>query len=523
MKNAAILRLVWWAVLALALFANGPAAALNTQALIQAGCKTQNGASSSSTVACTLASGVLATDLVPLFVAYNTSVSVSGVTDDKSDSCTVGTPVIGSTVDLVPVYCPNLTAGAKTFTATMSGSATLATIIVVGEFSGAPAASALDQTSGNAQTTPGTGSNAITSLATNSLARALAAYWKFDENTGTVINDSASVNTGTFGGTLGSQWITGKINSGLSFNGTNNLVTTTPAYTFTAFSYCVWINPSSITGTHIIVDGAANGFPQLYLSGANVVFAKQGLAIIGTSSGTVSTGSWQHVCATYDGTNLAFYINGASAGTASNAQSFTSGSFVIGSGAGASWFSGGIDEVGAWARVLSSAEITTLYNSGSGNQYPFGSPTGNPYGLVVAATINQTGAAGSGTISTGTGFTPAQTVANTLSSQYEVVTANGGGSAGTFTAGSALDSFATAMMTFNPTAALSNLKSFQVLNGTDERLTNLKAFTVLNGSQEAASKIVDFTVLCAPPGTAACPAVLTGGAAGPLGLMGVGH
>ena len=131
---------------------------------VQAGCNTENGASSSGTVACSLGSGVAAGDMVPLFVIRHTGVtSITSVVDDKSDACTVGADVTGTTIILTPVYCPNLTATAKTFTANLSSAATLATIIVVGEYAGVPASSALDKTTGQAQTTPGTGTNAVTS------------------------------------------------------------------------------------------------------------------------------------------------------------------------------------------------------------------------------------------------------------------------------------------------------------------------------------------------------------------------
>jgi hypothetical protein len=99
-------------------------------------------------------------DLAALWVVGNTGITVSSVTDDKSDSCTLATPV-GSGITLTPVYCPNVTSGAATFTATMSGAGTLATIIV-DTYSGI-IITPLDKTAGQAQTTPGTGSNAVTS------------------------------------------------------------------------------------------------------------------------------------------------------------------------------------------------------------------------------------------------------------------------------------------------------------------------------------------------------------------------
>jgi hypothetical protein len=57
-----------------------------------------------------------------------------------------------------------------------------------------------------------------------SLASGLVAYWKLDDASGTSAADSIGSNTGTWNGTLGSQWTTGKIGGAGNFNGTNNYV-----------------------------------------------------------------------------------------------------------------------------------------------------------------------------------------------------------------------------------------------------------------------------------------------------------
>ena len=128
------------------------------------GCTTQNGATSSATVVCTMGAGVGGGHLVVLFVGTNVGVTgVSSVTDDKSDSCTVVDEAGGAgNYNLTSVYCPNVTAGATTFTATLSSAATLA-MAFGAEFSGVLTTSPLDVHAAQTQTTPGTGANAITS------------------------------------------------------------------------------------------------------------------------------------------------------------------------------------------------------------------------------------------------------------------------------------------------------------------------------------------------------------------------
>jgi len=46
--------------------------------------------------------------------------------------------------------------------------------------------------------------------------------------------------------------------------------------------------------------------------------------------------------------------------------------FQIGSIENSSYWSGLIDEIGIWSRVLTADEITALYNEGTGITYPFG-------------------------------------------------------------------------------------------------------------------------------------------------------
>lgn len=67
------------------------------------------------------------------------------------------------------------------------------------------------------------------------------------------------------------------------------------------------------------------------------------------------------------------YINGVSAGTASDTSTYTTpGTLEIGGYAGTgSPFKSLEDEGGLWNRVLTSSEVSSLYSSGTGVQYPF--------------------------------------------------------------------------------------------------------------------------------------------------------
>jgi hypothetical protein len=56
------------------------------------------------------------------------------------------------------------------------------------------------------------------------LGQGLIAYWKLDDGSGTSVADTKGSNTGTWQGTLGSQWTAGKLNGGGSFDGGTNYI-----------------------------------------------------------------------------------------------------------------------------------------------------------------------------------------------------------------------------------------------------------------------------------------------------------
>jgi hypothetical protein len=222
----------------------------------------------------------------------------------------------------------------------------------------------------------------------NTLTSGIISYWKFDENSGTSLSDSAGSNTGTFNGTTGSQWVTGKINSGLSFNGSNNYVSfSTTSATVNSVTITAWVYLTSTSGTKGIyswgpTSGCSPGLQYFSVSSGNLYLGSSCGAGV-TGSTTLSTNTWYFVAVTIDGSgNATLYVNASSvAGPTNGRSAFTqsTGNDTIGAyysaGSLTGYFSGRIDEVAVWTRALSQSEITSLYNSGSGNQYSFGDQT----------------------------------------------------------------------------------------------------------------------------------------------------
>jgi hypothetical protein len=210
-------------------------------------------------------------------------------------------------------------------------------------------------------------------------------------------NDALGINNGTAQGGL--TWGLGKLGTAFVGNGTNayvrlpdnSLNLTSP------FSYSFWIKSSDTAGYTVIVGniqstratyGFAHGY-QFWLQYNKISIGfRDGMDSTNyglDSVANVATGSWNHVVITYkytiNNTNgIKIYINGSldSSRNAPNSTNFyslpmkpaimarnTSGSYEYPLSSGSM-----LDALNIWQKELSAAEVTELYNSGNGKQYP---------------------------------------------------------------------------------------------------------------------------------------------------------
>lgn len=112
---------------------------------------------------------------------------------------------------------------------------------------------------------------------------------------------------------------------------------------------------------------------------------------------TPSTDTLYHVAVTRNSTTGAtnFYVNGSQQGTTQTGETGTiantTAAFVLGArDAGSPYIqclNGALDEWGIWSRELSGAEITSLYNSGTGLSYPFSTSAIKSFNGLAKASI----------------------------------------------------------------------------------------------------------------------------------------
>lgn len=219
----------------------------------------------------------------------------------------------------------------------------------------------------------------------------LVSYYKLDESSG---NAADSVGSNTLTNNGGATYSAGKINNGVSLASASSqyLQNATPTGLPTgssAFSVSLWLKKTTNPGAgvkHGQVYFGTNATRQLcYVemdgnigSGNQVTFATFADDI--NSVATLTTGTWYHIVATYDGSvTTKLYVDGSLDTTRTLATALNivinAGGLIVGAdylaGAVGGYDNGMIDEVGIWSRALSSTEVSELYNGGAGLQYPF--------------------------------------------------------------------------------------------------------------------------------------------------------
>lgn len=208
----------------------------------------------------------------------------------------------------------------------------------------------------------------------------LVAYYKFDNNS------TASV--GGINGTDTSITYTTTnaiINEGASFNGSSSNIALANSSVFDVNNMTIsfWIYSTNFSGMSAIVfeKGEANTqYSVFWFSGSiffrthNTLGVEHDLSISNATLG-VSNSNRYHVVLKYDGSNKKVFINGVEKGSSAYTETMKTGqtlqSFGKFTNLGLWYLNGVLDEFGLWDRGISDSEITELYNSGAGLQYPF--------------------------------------------------------------------------------------------------------------------------------------------------------
>ncbi len=193
----------------------------------------------------------------------------------------------------------------------------------------------------------------------------LVGYWTFNEGTGTKVYDYSGHNaSGTWQGTLGSQWTGGKVGAYAgNFNGTDNSVAIQYRNIGETLTYSLWTNVAT-TSVQIVFSFMNTALRINSGNLATTFFPNVTAGTTYSANYTFTIGTWYHIVVTQTGSTIATYINGTSLGS-QTVQPVSTGSTsnAIGSYANASFANDIIDDVRIYNRALSASEILALYNA----------------------------------------------------------------------------------------------------------------------------------------------------------------
>lgn len=213
---------------------------------------------------------------------------------------------------------------------------------------------------------------------TSSACSAPVGEWNFEEGSGTSVNDtSGNANTGTWNGTLGSQWTTGKIGNAGNFNGSNNNISipASTTWNFGTGSFVLegWGKTSQTTLGNIARYDGGTGLWGLRLNAGRVEFlianVSRTVALVSTTQ-TYNDNNWHHFVGLRDAAagKLYIYVDGVSAATPISDQSLnvsSTGTPIIGGYSGSELWSGQIDQVQIYNYARTPAQIAWDYNRGA--------------------------------------------------------------------------------------------------------------------------------------------------------------
>lgn len=220
----------------------------------------------------------------------------------------------------------------------------------------------------------------------STLLNGLVAYWKFDE--GASLSRADNVGGFTLLDTGGTGTQAGKSGNGLQFLGKTSLSVASASGLMAGhrnYTMATWVYPAtggSVANPKVVAKkntAASSGEFQLFINTSNARYAIYNSAtqMVTNGSGNFSLNTWHFVCVTYTSSTKTVTIQTDNTAPSANVVPFAPQddnlvSFSVGRMSdGTAEFVGGVDELGKWNRVLTQAEINSLYNASAGTTYPF--------------------------------------------------------------------------------------------------------------------------------------------------------
>jgi hypothetical protein len=230
-----------------------------------------------------------------------------------------------------------------------------------------------------------------------------AGYWKFDECTGTTVNDwapgaernsylgnNATITIGSGGTqtsagnctTTGTAWgngSSGKFNASLNLDGTDDRAVTgtfspfaSAGRTTTNLSWGGWFNPAEFVSTRTLLEKTNEVRLNLNTSGKPVCDIYTGGTFTSNSAAAsapaLTQNTWSHIMCVYDGSNIRLFVDGKLADSWSQTGTITAATSALHMGqnsSSAQRYQGKIDDVQIYNYALTPHQIGVAANHGA--------------------------------------------------------------------------------------------------------------------------------------------------------------
>ncbi len=208
-----------------------------------------------------------------------------------------------------------------------------------------------------------------TGLNAQTLKNGLKAHYPFNNN----LNDiTTSGNHLAVNGSVSPYEFVSQNDSALTFNGVDRLTSTSvfDASSFTEMAISVWIKTSTITPSvdQLILQGANIGFSMGINPSTGKLFASFDGSTAGShiTTNAVTDGNWHNIVAQSNGSTTSVYVDGLFDGSVVESLFPASGGsdnkiFVGASTFNTRGFTGAINEIRIYNRILTANEIDTLF------------------------------------------------------------------------------------------------------------------------------------------------------------------
>jgi Concanavalin A-like lectin/glucanases superfamily len=208
------------------------------------------------------------------------------------------------------------------------------------------------------------------------VAPALVAAYGFEEGSGGTAGDGSG--NGLDGAIRNASWAAGRYGQALSFDGTSSWVTVADAAGLrltTGMTLEAWVKPSaaSVDWAGVVVkERGTTGLAYALYGADGAGKPPAGYVNVGGADRKAAgplvlpVNTWAHLAATYDGSAVRLYVNGAVAGSRVQAGPMAGSTAPLRIGGNAVWgeyFTGLIDEVRVYNTALTQAQIQADMNT----------------------------------------------------------------------------------------------------------------------------------------------------------------